>query len=55
MEGTSAAEAAHHLPLYRSAKGAAPPKRKKMSCVSHFETAGWKLGECSIGLVFLEA
>jgi hypothetical protein len=52
MEGASAAEAAHLLPLYRSAKGAAPPKRKKMSNVSQFETAGWKLANVPSDLSF---
>ena len=47
MDGTSAAEAAHFLPPYRSAEGAAPPKGKKMSGVSQFaiETDGPSDGE----------
>jgi hypothetical protein len=41
MEGTSAAEAAHHsCQLYRSGGTAAPPKGEKMFAVSQFETEG---------------
>jgi hypothetical protein len=40
MDGTSADKSAHHLRLYSSAEGAAPPKSKKISTMSQFETEG---------------